>query len=201
MSNNIIKLTKEHLKPASETLARAFYDYAVTNYIRPNLKTQKKRLKSDFQAGVCVGLRHGDVYATSNLEGISVWIPFEKFVEKLSWFLRCVNFSMFLHMGIGTIRRAIRIQNCMTKAHEKFAPGKHIYLSILGIDPEFQGKGYGSLLVGNMLNMIDNEDPQPVYLETNKDMNVPFYQKFGFNVKKEMIIPKTDVPVWFMMRD
>lgn len=202
MKDSIIKLTKEQLKPASVTLARAFYNYSVSKYMRPNPKNRLKRLKNDFKAGVCVGLRHGEVYATSNnLEGVSVWMVFEEFKEKLSWFIRCSSLSMLFQNGIGTIRRVMRVMNCMTKAHEKYAPGKHYYLSILGIDPDFQGKGFGSLLIGNVLEKFDKEDPRPAYVETNETVNVPFYEKLGFKVKKEMIIPKTDVPVWFMLRD
>ena len=65
--------------------------------------------------------------------------------------------------------------------------------------PEFQGKGYGSKLLTHMLNK-DDRHAIPVYLETNKESNVRFYERFGFKVKEHGIIPETDVPAWFMLR-
>ncbi len=47
---------------------------------------------------------------------------------------------------------------------------------------EYRGKGYGKVLVENLLNCSTKEN---VYL-TSKEHNLPFYKKLGFNVVKEI---------------
>ncbi len=47
---------------------------------------------------------------------------------------------------------------------------------------EYRGKGYGKILVENLLNCSTKEN---VYL-TSKEHNLPFYKKLGFNVVKEI---------------
>ncbi len=52
-----------------------------------------------------------------------------------------------------------------------------------------------------MLEKIDNSNPLPVFLETSTEINVKFYKRFGFEVVREEIIPKTDVKQWYLLRD
>ena len=87
----------------------------------------------------------------------------------------------------------------MTLVHKRLAPFDHWYLLPIAVDPEEQGKGYGSLLLREMFKIIDNEK-LPIYLETNTEKNVGFYQRYGFEVLEYAIIPKTDIPIWCMLR-
>ncbi|MHA1457008.1 MAG: GNAT family N-acetyltransferase [Promethearchaeota archaeon] len=87
-----------------------------------------------------------------------------------------------------------------TKVHLEFAPDDHWYLQTLGVEPAYQGKGYGSLLMGYMLEKIDNTNALPVFLETSTDINVKFYKRFGFEVMREEIVPGTDIRQWYLLR-
>ena len=43
---------------------------------------------------------------------------------------------------------------------------------------------------------------KPVYLETQKEENVSIYEKFGFSVKKKIILPEPlNLPLWLMVRN
>lgn len=57
----------------------------------------------------------------------------------------------------------------------------HWYLSILGVEPNRQSKGYGSVLIQNILQECDRFQT-PAYLESSNPRNVPFYQRHGFEV-------------------
>lgn len=57
----------------------------------------------------------------------------------------------------------------------------HWYLSILGVEPAQQGKGYGSALMQNVLQECDRTH-MPAYLESSKPSNIPFYQRHGFEL-------------------
>ena len=57
----------------------------------------------------------------------------------------------------------------------------HWYLSMLGVDPSSQGRGYGSALLKAGLARCD-ADGLPAYLESSNPKNVPLYERFGFEV-------------------
>jgi len=57
----------------------------------------------------------------------------------------------------------------------------HWYLPLIGVDPIEQGRGCGSALLRNGLARCD-ADRLPAYLESTNPRNVPFYERFGFEV-------------------
>lgn len=62
----------------------------------------------------------------------------------------------------------------------------------IGILHHEQGKGIASKLLKPMLEYCDRVKT-PVYLETNKEMNVDIYKHFGFEVALQGNVPKSDV--------
>jgi hypothetical protein len=43
---------------------------------------------------------------------------------------------------------------------------------------------------------------KPIYLETQKEEKVSFYEKYCFSVKKKIILPESlNLPMWLMVRD
>lgn len=75
----------------------------------------------------------------------------------------------------------------------------HYYLEVLGTDPARQGRGHGAAIMGHVLERADAEGVG-AYLESSKDLNVPFYRRFGFEVVNEIRIP--DGPtIWPMWRE
>jgi len=51
-----------------------------------------------------------------------------------------------------------------------------------------------------VLSRID-EEHLPCYLDTEEEENVPLYQRYGFRVVEELIIPDTDIRLWAMLRE
>ncbi|TFF84952.1 GNAT family N-acetyltransferase, partial [Candidatus Heimdallarchaeota archaeon] len=68
-----------------------------------------------------------------------------------------------------------------------------------GIDPQYQGKGFASLLIRSMLTRIDSQQ-LPCLLETQTAKNVAIYERYDFKVVKETTIPDTSIPHWLMAR-
>ena len=148
----------------------------------------------------CLGVRWGEAFATSpNLEGIAVWIPYKTYKKYTFRVLRCSIKARLNKLGREAGKRFKPIDKYNAEVHKEFAPNEHWYLQVIGVDLQHQGKGYGIALMKYMLEKIDDHRI-PVYLETSTEKNVKFYEKFEFKVMKEIIIPDTQVPGYYMLR-
>ena len=76
----------------------------------------------------------------------------------------------------------------------------HYYLSVLGTDPDQQGGGVGSALLGPVLDRCD-ADGIAAYLESSKESNVDFYIRHGFSVTDRIDLPDDGPALWFMWRE
>jgi ribosomal protein S18 acetylase RimI-like enzyme len=55
------------------------------------------------------------------------------------------------------------------------------YLPLIGVDPAFQGRGYGSALLRYATERCDR-DGSVAYLESSNPRNIPLYQRHGFEI-------------------
>ena len=75
----------------------------------------------------------------------------------------------------------------------------HWYLMALGVDPDHQGEGHGSTLVRAGIEKADR-DGKAVYVETETEENLGFYQRLGFEVLEEMVITEIGIPFSLLIR-
>lgn len=73
----------------------------------------------------------------------------------------------------------------------------HRHLGPVGVIPDFQGKGIGSKIMRMFCEQADVKN-EAAYLETDRSVNVRFYEKFGFYVIDESDI--FDIKNYFMWR-
>lgn len=66
---------------------------------------------------------------------------------------------------------------------------------VVGVDPAFQGHGYGKALLQPVLERAGREGAS-VYLETAQPKNVPFYEKLGFDLVRELVEPTSGLNLW-----
>jgi ribosomal protein S18 acetylase RimI-like enzyme len=74
----------------------------------------------------------------------------------------------------------------------------HWYLPVIGVDPAYQGRGIGSLLMRHALRRCD-EDGLPAYLESSNPRNLSLYLRFGFEIVGRIQVG-TSPPVVPMLR-
>lgn len=140
-------------------------------------------------------MSHDVSWTTPDLGGAALWALPNRWSEKAADVARA-----FWASGIGTLPRAPRVLSGLTKVeriHAGMPP--HLYLAVLGVDPERQGLGLGSMLIKPGLDVCDREGI-PAYLETGKERNVAFYSRQGFVVRHELVLPKGP-RIWFMWRE
>ena len=74
----------------------------------------------------------------------------------------------------------------------------HSHLGPLAVDAHLQGRGIGSEIMREYARRLDAAG-ELAYLETDRPENVPFYERYGFEVVGEEGV--LGVPNWFMRRE
>ena len=93
------------------------------------------------------------------------------------------------HLGAG---------RALTEAMQAVHPEEpHWYLAIIGSDPMVRGSGCGHALMRSRLDRCDAEHA-PAYLESSNFDNIAYYNRFGFEVTGEIVMPDgpTLWPMW-----
>jgi len=197
----LLKLEKAHIKPASLMLARVFKDNPINVYAFPNPEDRIKKMPYAYQFVLRYNLRYGRVFVTSpQLEGLAVWVPSDNLGTSFWRILSSGAMWPGMKMGIEAGRKMNELDEYVNRKHREFVSTKHWYLLLLGVDPQYQGKGNASKLLNGMLKLIDGEG-LPSFLETQGSKNVSMYQHFGFNVVDEYTVPNTQVTLVAMLRE
>ena len=88
----------------------------------------------------------------------------------------------------------LRYVTAMERAHPR---DEHWYLTLLAVDPMAWRLGIGTALLEPSLASIDQEG-LPCYLETQKEANLAYYRRFGFDLT-ERLTPSPGGPPLFTM--
>ncbi|MTE16312.1 GNAT family N-acetyltransferase [Nocardia aurantiaca] len=91
---------------------------------------------------------------------------------------------------------AARLADRMAAAHPR---EPHWYLAVIGTLPGVRGQGYGKALLNSRLDRCEAEGV-PAYLESSKPDNVPYYERFGYEVTGTLDAAKGGPPLWPMWR-
>jgi GNAT superfamily N-acetyltransferase len=186
----------EQIRDVAAAIARGFDDNEIWVWLIPDDRKRLGLLTRRYAAMIKhVCIPRGGAWATADLQGAALWTP----PDRLKWTLReQLHEELSLLPGLG-LRGAMRGRRlyALFRANHPSAP--HYYLDTLSIDPDHQRRGYGSALLAPLLERADAER-MPVYLETQRRDNVPFYRRFGFEETGEMSLADSP-PLWKMWRE
>ena len=185
---------------AGEVLGRAFFDDPMTEYMFPDESARERPNRWLMEKGAVYGLRYGEVYTTSGVDGAAVWLPPGDTDMPMLRMIRAGMAMAPIRIGIRAFRRFIAITDFVEELHHRDMAAKHWYLMLLGVDPDRQGQGIGGVLIEPVVSRADASG-LPCYLETMKEINVTFYKKHGFDVVWEGDIPSTGLYLWTMRRE
>lgn len=91
----------------------------------------------------------------------------------------------------GAVPRAMAVEAACARARPE---QPHWYLAQLGA--AVPGVGAGRALLDSRLSRIDG----PAYLESSNEVNIPLYERFGFRVTEEIVVPDGGPTLWGMLR-
>jgi GNAT superfamily N-acetyltransferase len=177
------------------TLARAFEDDPVWAWLFPDEATRERRSRQVFQVYLADSLRVGQVFTTPDRTGASLWKPPGKWKLGNGAIVRSLP-ALLRAFG----RRLPASLEVERKVESQHPTEPHWYLAILGTDPTAQGQGVGGALIRQVTDRCD-ADGLPAYLESSKQANVPYYERFGFEVTGETQLGNDGPTIWFMWRD
>jgi GNAT superfamily N-acetyltransferase len=191
--------TRAHLKTTVAMLARAFDDDPVMSWIFPDEQMRRRQLPKFFTVTIReTSLRHEGteiLLAGDDVLGGAIWVPPGAWRPPLWQQIRTLPwFAWALRSRIG---EASATYSAILRCHPH---EPHWYLSGIGTDPPAQGTGVGSELMRSRLTRCDAAG-LPCYLESSKERNVPFYERHGFKVTRELTIPDGGPTLWLMWRE
>lgn len=193
----LYQLTSKDLLQASDILGKAFMDDPIWIEI---LKDELEKFSIVFEVPLKHTLKYGKIYGySSNLEGIAAWLPSHNVNMNFFQFIWSGAFRSALKLGKKIGKRIQEVFKTITEDRELNMKVPYIYLYVIGVLPEHQGKGVGSSLINAMLNTLPPEIP--LYLETETEQNIKFYEKLGFKIMKEIRIPSVNLPMWEMVHE
>ncbi len=189
----------ETLKPseiaeASVLLSRA---YSPLPLICAALGGQSEKQRSLLESGYKMNLKKGIVFSAKEngkILGVMRILEWPQCQKEYKSF-RGLRLLLAL---LAFRRKALRIREWLSiwGKHDPNEP--HLHLNVIGVLPERQGQGIGSLLLSHFCAYVDQLG-QAAYLETDVPRNIRLYERFGFNVVEEA--PVLSIPNWFMWRD
>lgn len=190
---------KKDLERLAEVATDAYEDYPLHNWFT-NDKYDKKASKLIMQISLKTMIKDAVIYADSEeINGFAVWLPFGFTGSKTLPFLFNGGLELIFHSGLKIIGRLLTYETYAMNLKKQFTDNFDWYLYNLSIKKDAQGKGIASKLIRPMLTFCDDEK-MVAYLETNKGSNVLLYKHYGFELKKEEVIPKTSVTHYAMVR-
>ena len=95
------------------------------------------------------------------------------------------SFPLMAKMGNELGQKMSLYFDPLIKDQKKNMKGRnYIYLFILGVKKDSQGKGIGGKLLRTLIADCDQKGLS-IYLETETEQNVQLYEHFGFTIIKE----------------
>jgi GNAT superfamily N-acetyltransferase len=198
---NIAPMDRAMINTAADTLARAFVDDPMFEWVFPDPATRRQKLAVLNRIPLEFGLRSGLMVTQSdNGRGVAIWLRPGQSLTPMGM-ARSGMLTAPFRVGFASLGRFARANATMEPVHKK-AMGDlpHWQLLIVAVDPDLQGQGHGAALVRQGLDRVDR-DGLPCYLDTSKAANVPFYEYLGFAAVDQVPLGKGGPPGWGMRRE
>ena len=169
-----------------DILSRAFNANPSVNYIIRQDQQREERIRKLMAYSFEQCWSFGGVYLSDDRQGCALTLLPDTKKTTLSTILLDIQLA-FSVIGIGRLKKILDRE---AKVHQGHPKEPFFYLWFLGVAPEFQNRGTGSALLQELIDESQRMK-RPVYLETSLVSNISFYQKFGFEVYRELAFDQT----------
>lgn len=197
----ITRLKPEQKKCAARIIADVFFDYEQINYYFPDPARRKRWLPWYMERVLNTAMSFGEMLVTEDFSGVLfVLLPGHTRLSDRDYIK---NGFLRAPFAVG-LRRYPAVDACekyVADTRERLTAGRpHYYLWGLVADPAKQRTGVGTALLEHLLRRTDTEN-LPVFLETHRQANVPYYEQRGFKLIHSDTVPKHNLNFWCMLHE
>ena len=195
---DVVPAQRRDVRQMSGVLARAFYDDPVMTWMLPDDSARERSLGRMFATMIRHHFLRADgveVAGGGRIGAAALWSPPGRW--KQSRLQEMLMMPGFIRAFGTNVSRGQQVADLMKERHPE---EPHWYLAVIGSDPTVRGTGFGQALMRSRLDRCDAEYA-PAYLESSNPDNIPYYQRFGFEVSGEITLPDGGPSMWPMWRD
>ncbi|KAL7916030.1 hypothetical protein GGI35DRAFT_16168 [Trichoderma velutinum] len=137
-------------------------------------------------------------------DAVALWMPPGMHMD--DWWTIFRSGMWRLYYQLGSEGRKRYYEDVLPLLHdtmdEVMGDREYYYLAYIGTKPSARGKGYAKKLIMDMAAKADAENCA-MYLESSSRENISYYERFGFQYRKEISFKRGPVPVplFIMVRE
>jgi GNAT superfamily N-acetyltransferase len=195
-AGTVRKAKPDELGRLAAVLASAFEDDPPIRWVLKDDARRRSMLERSFRLYLRrLWFKQGECYTTASGVGAIVWeLPGQWKVGILDQ-LRLLPFMARING-----RLLPRIVRALAVVESDHPAEPHYYLPLVGVEPEWRGRGLGTALMRPILDRCDAEKV-PAYLEATTPRNRALYERHGFAVTEEFALGPGSPPLWRMWRN
>jgi ribosomal protein S18 acetylase RimI-like enzyme len=196
-AGTIRKASLDDVPELADALARAFEDDPGFSHLLPEREGRADRLRLFFETELTtIGIPSGLAWTTDERVGGAIWLPPD------GWRVPIATTAREVAPMVRVFGRRLSLALWSRLRMERRHPRRpsHAYLAVMGVGPEWQGRGLGTALMRPMLDALD-ADGRAAYLEASTPRSRELYRRNGFEVTGEFDLPSDGPPIWQMWRD
>lgn len=194
-SPNIRSGNWDDLDTLVDILSDSFANDPILNWVIPRSQLYPEFFRLFIKE---VYLPRGIVHMDDAGRGAALWLPPQERLQ-IPPRMTLVNLVLKLLMYKGPVPLwRIHRQGALFAKHHPKDP--HYYLQFIGCRQRDQGRGVGAALLKQGTKVCDEQD-MPAYLESSNSLNVPLYERHGFEVIHEQAVTEDGPRAWFMWRE
>ena len=174
-------------------LVQSFDDNQSVNYIvkQDDKRIQRIRVLMDYSFEICS--LFGAIYLSNDKKACALIVFPDQKRTTLKSILLDLKLILFC-VGLSGIKKALSRESLIKKIQPK---EKMYYIWFIGTDKSNQHSGIGSKLLQEIIEDADSKK-LPIYLETSTLKNLPWYERFGFEIYHKL---KLSYTLYFLKRD
>lgn len=188
----MIKATYSDKPIVIDILSESFDSNKSVNYVIKQDKHRIKRIRNLMEYSFEICYLFGEIYLSDDRRGCMLVL----YPEKKKTTLKTLWLDLKLAIsciGLSKIGRVLERESKIKKYHPKTGV---YYIWFVGVKSSEQRKGIGSALMNFAIEESQRQQ-RAIFLETSTLTNIPWYQKFGFEIIHE---PDLTYPLFMLKR-